>query len=145
MSDAPGRVAGLDLGARRIGVAVSDDLRMTVRPLAVVEARGPKADARVLRAILAGLDVVQLVVGVPLLPSGDEGPSAKRCREKGEDLARRLALPLGLVDESDTTLEAQRILHERPRRRNDGPESQLDALSAALLLEAWLAGQGRLA
>ena len=78
-----GRVAGLDLGERRIGVAVSDDLRMTVRPLGVVQARGPKSDARALRSMLAELDVAQLVVGVPLLPSGDEGPSALRCREKG--------------------------------------------------------------
>lgn len=145
MADAPGRVAGLDLGEKRIGVAVSDDLRMTVRPLAVVEARGPKADARELRALLRDLEITQLVVGVPLLPSGDEGPSARRCREKGEDLARRLALPLAFVDESDTTLEAERILRERPRRKAEGPEHQVDALAAALLLQAWLDGDGRLA
>lgn len=143
MTDA-GRVAGLDLGERRIGVAVSDDLRMTVRPLGVVQARGPKSDARALRAMLVDLEVAQLVVGVPLLPSGDEGPSALRCREKGADLARRLALPLAFVDESDTTLEAQRILDERPRRKTAGADSDIDALAAALLLEAWLAGDGRL-
>ena len=140
----PGRCCGLDLGEKRIGVAVSDDLRMTVRPLGVIESRGPKADARSLRGMLDGLDVVLLVAGVPVLPSGDEGPSAARCREKGADLARRLALPLSFVDESDTTLEAQRILADRPKRRADGPESQVDALAAALLLEAWLADQGRL-
>jgi putative Holliday junction resolvase len=137
-------VAGLDLGTRRIGVAVSDELRMTVRPLGVIEARGPRPDARALREMLAGLDVGLLVAGVPLLPSGDEGPSAVRCRAQAADLARRLALPLAFVDESDTTLEAQRILSERPRRRSGGADAEVDALAAALLLEAWIADQGRL-
>ena len=144
MTEAPGRVAGLDLGERRIGVAVSDDLRMTVRPLGVVQALGPKADARAIRAMLDGLEVGLLVVGVPLLPSGDEGPSAVKCRSKGEDLSRRLALPVAFVDESDTTLEAQRVLAERPRRKASGADSQIDALAAALLLEAWLRDEGRL-
>lgn len=140
----PGRVVGIDLGTKRIGIAVTDDLRMTVRPLAVIEARGPKADARSVRALIAGLGATLLVVGLPLLPSGDEGDSAKRCRERGADLARRLALPLEFVDESDTSLEAERILKERGRRKSGGPESQVDALAAALLLESWLADQGRL-
>jgi putative Holliday junction resolvase len=137
-------VAGLDLGERRIGVALSDDLRMTVRPLGVIAATVPKADARALRAMLVGQDATLLVVGVPLLPSGDEGPSAARCRERGTDLARRLGLPLAFVDESDTTLEAQRVLRDRGRRAT-GAEAEVDALAAALILEAWLADQGRLA
>lgn len=138
-----GRVAGVDLGRRRIGVALSDDLRMTVRPLGTIASRGPKADANALRAMIAGQEVTQIVVGVPLLPSGDEGPSAVSCRQRGADLGRRLGLPVAFVDESDTTLEAQRILRERQRKPR-GAESEIDAMAAALLLEAWLMSQGRL-
>ena len=109
---------------------------MTVRPLGVVASRGPRVDAKAVRALLQGLDVKLLVIGLPLLPSGDEGPAARSARERGDDLARRVGLPHEFHDESDTTLEAQRILDERPRRRG---APAVDALAAVLILESWLA------
>jgi putative Holliday junction resolvase len=132
-----GRVAAIDLGKKRIGLACSDELRMTVRPLGMVEARGARVDAKAIAGMLAGLDVKLVVIGLPLLPSGDEGESATRARERGDDLARRLALPHVFHDESYTTTEAQAILRERPRRG----APQVDALAAALILESWLAQQ----
>jgi len=124
-------VAALDLGTRRIGVAVSDELGVSVRPLGVVPRIGAKRDAAALREMLAGLDIGLLLVGLPLLESGDEGESAARCREQGEDLARRLQLPLEFTDESDTTLEAQ--------RRAGSSRTDIDAIAAAVILEEWLA------
>ncbi len=144
-ADPAGRVIGLDLGLARMGVAVTDERRLTTRPLGVIPVRGARADARALRAMIEGMSVSLLVVGVPLLPSGDESDSSRACRERGQDLARRLQIPVAFVDESDTTLEAERILRERPRRKSGGPEGSVDAIAAALILEAWLADQGRLA
>jgi len=134
----PGRAAAIDLGKRRIGVACCDELRMTVRPLGMVEARGARVDAKAIGALLEGLEVRLLVIGLPLLPSGDEGPAALEARERGEDLARRLGIPHVFHDESYTTTEAQEILRERPSRRS---APQIDALAAALILEGWLAQQ----
>ena len=129
-----GRVAALDLGTRRIGLAVSDETRLTVRTLPALAAVGAKRDAQALRDALAGLDVVLLVVGLPLLPSGDEGDSAKRARAAGEDLARRLQLPVRFVDESLTTVDALRELGGRKVR-----PGEVDSRAAALILEAFLA------
>lgn len=116
---------------------MSDELGLSVRPLGIVSCVGAKRDAAALRLMLEGLDVGLLLVGLPLLDSGEEGESAARCRAQGEDLARRLQLPLEFADESDTTLEAQR------RARESGSKEPIDALAAALLLEEWLARQER--
>ena len=124
---------------------MTDDLRMTARPLGVIQVRGARADARALREMIDDMTVSLIVAGIPLLPSGDESPSSRSCRERGEEFARRLQIPVAFVDESDTTLEASRILRGRPARRSKGVDSSVDALAAVLILEAWLADQGRLA
>ena len=133
LSASPGScVAALDLGTKRIGVAVSDELLLTSRPLGVISCVGPRRDAKALREMFAGRDVSLLVMGLPLLDSGDEGESARRARAQGDDLARRAGIRHEYIDESDTTLEAQRILRDG---RSDAP---VDALAAALILEEWI-------
>ncbi len=131
-----GRVAAVDLGTRRIGVAVSDAERRTSRALGVVDCVGPKTDAKAIRALLEGLDVSLLVVGLPLHESGEDSGAAARARTVGADLARRLELPHVLVDESGTTLEARAVLRDASSRRTD-----VDAVAAALILDAWIAEQ----
>jgi putative Holliday junction resolvase len=121
------------VGTKRIGVAVSDELRMTVRPLGVIACVSPKHDAKALRAMLDGMRVGLLVIGIPLLDSGEEGDSARRTRAAGLELSRRAQIPAEFVDESDTTLEASRILRE------SGGTTPIDAMAAALILEAWMA------
>jgi putative Holliday junction resolvase len=132
-----GRILAVDLGARRLGVAISDELGRLARPLGVVAVRGPRQDASAIRTLLKDLTVRRLVVGLPLLPSGEEGAAAAAARARAADLARRLQLPLDLVDERDTTRDAQALLLElggsRRRRRE-----QVDAMAAVLILETWL-------
>lgn len=131
------RVLAVDLGEARFGVATCDELRLTVRPLGVIESVGPKRDAAALRELAAELRPCLLVVGLPLGPEGEEGPAAIRARERGGDLARRLELPVEFVDEAGTTVEARRRMIEggtsRLRRR------VVDAEAAAIILEIWLA------
>jgi putative Holliday junction resolvase len=139
-------VLALDLGTRRIGVALSDELRLTVRPLGAVDVVGPKRDAKAIRELVGAEKPALVVIGLPLLGSGVEGASAQRARDTGQDLARRLELPHELVDEWGTTLDAQDILRERrggrgASRGSPKPEDDVDALAAAVLLEAWLAGR----
>jgi putative Holliday junction resolvase len=127
-------VAALDLGAARIGVAVTDVMRLTVRPLGTVAVVGPKRDALAIRELLAGRRVVKLLIGLPADEDGAEGPAALRARETGDDLARRLQIPHEFVDEYGTTAEAAELLREDPKRAG----GEVDALAAALILEAWL-------
>jgi putative Holliday junction resolvase len=136
-----GRVLAVDLGDRRIGVAVSDEARRLARPLGTVTARGPKTDARALRELASGLGVTLLVVGLPMLPSGDEGDAARSLRARGVDLARRLELPVEFVDEAHTSRDAVEVLVEEGASRR-GRRERIDETAAVLILEAWLRSGG---
>lgn len=143
-----GRVLAVDLGSRRIGLAVSDETRTAVTELGSVPSVGPKRDAAAIRAVLAsrlgvdwGRTVSLLVVGLPLLPGGDEGEAAAAARHRAADLARRLELPHELVDERGTSVAARRSLREEglSRRRRARESGRVDARAASLILGAWLA------
>lgn len=139
MSRPLGRVLAVDLGERRIGVAVCDESRLAVRPLGVIESVGPKRDAQALRRLTEDLSVELLVIGLPLDACGDEGPSAVRARERGTDLARRMELPVDFADESRSTIEARTRLIEAGTKRSR--RRVVDADAAAVILETWLAEQ----
>ena len=78
-----------------------------------------------------------LVVGVPLLASGDEGEAARALRERGLDLGRRLELPVEFVDEAHTSRDAVRALVEAGASRRDR-RARIDETAAVLILEAWM-------
>ncbi len=130
----------VDLGERRIGVAVCDESRLTVRPLGVIESIGAKRDAQALRRMTSDMDVELLVVGLPLDAQGEEGPKALAAREQGTDLARRMELPVDFADESRSTLVARQRLIEAGTKRSR--RLVVDADAAAIILETWLAERG---
>src|SRR5204863_7413961 len=115
------RIAALDVGEARIGVAVSDELGITAQGLGVVRRVGGRRDLEALGALLAPYAPSRLVVGLPLDMRGTEGAAAVRVRAFAERAAAHLALPLELWDERLTTVAAERLLLEadmsRPRRR----------------------------
>jgi putative Holliday junction resolvase len=127
-------VLALDLGTRRIGVACTDAMRLTVTPLGSVTVVGPKRDAKAIRELVGDRLIARVVIGLPADEDGREGPSAARVRLQGDDLARRLQLEHEYCDEYGTTTEALELLREDPRRAG----GDVDALAAALILEAWL-------
>lgn len=129
------RYLALDLGERRIGLAVGDDEAGLARALPTLHRRGGDADIAALRAIAGAEEVEALVVGLPLTLRGEEGPQARRTRALGEGIARALGLPLEFVDERLTTQHAERF---RSGRRFD-----VDAAAAALLLQQHLDQQTR--
>ena len=132
------RVAALDVGEARIGVAVSDELGITAQPLGVVRRVGGRRDLEALAAMLAPYAPVRLVVGLPLELRGSEGPQAARVRAFAEKAAAHLALPLEFWDERLTTVAAERTLLEadvsRRRRRE-----VVDKIAASLILQGYLA------
>jgi len=130
---------GVDLGDRRIGLAVAELEIGYPRPLATVRrARTPDADAAVIGRAVAGLGVVEVVVGLPLEASGEEGPMAVAARAWAEAIGKRLELPVTLRDERLTSHVAEQRLGPMPRGRSGGPptKTQRDAYRARVDREA---------
>jgi putative holliday junction resolvase len=140
-----GRVAAVDLGQRRIGLAYSDSARTLASPWGTVERSGdPVRDRAAVVAAVQEMEVVTLVVGLPLRLSGGHGPGGGGGLAEVEAL-RGLLEPLGVTvetaDERFTTVEAQRSLRAAGRT---GPQTRkvIDAAAAMVLLQAWLDGAG---
>lgn len=134
------RVLALDLGEKRIGVAISDEGRMLARSLTMLERQSRQQDFERIGRIVGEQGVSLVVVGLPLLASGQEGEKAAWVRNYSDDLQRQLALPVQLWDESYTTVQAEASLRERgirgKRRR-----ARVDAAAAAFILQSYLDAQ----
>jgi putative holliday junction resolvase len=132
------RIVALDVGDATIGVAATDELGLTVHPVRTIRRTASvKADLRTVEELLAELDASKVVVGLPLLASGDEGPQAEKVRDFFERLKRRLHIPAVLWDESLSTVEAEEMLLEadvsRAKRRK-----VIDQLAAVVILKSYL-------
>ncbi len=129
------RIMALDVGGRRIGVAVSDETRLIATPLRYV-LRG-RRDHAAIRSLVETWDVERLVVGMPTGLSGREGPQAAEVRAYAERLAAALNLPLEYWDERLTTTIAEQALISVGTRRAKRRE-QIDAVAAAVILQSYL-------
>jgi putative Holliday junction resolvase len=132
------RIAGLDVGEVRIGVAVSDELGIAAHGVGVVRRVGGRRDLEALVAMLAPYAPERLVVGLPLNMNGSEGPQAARVRAFAAELAAHTGLPVEFWDERLTTVAAGRVLLEADvsRRRRRG---LVDKVAATLILQTYLA------
>ncbi len=126
-----------DVGTARIGMARCDAGGVLAVPLDAVPA-GPDACGAV-AAIAASFDAVEIIVGLPLRLDGTEGPAASHARAWADDLAAHVAMPVRLVDERLTTVEAQRGLHAAGRTTRTS-RSVIDSASAVILLQSVLDG-----
>ncbi|HEV8140543.1 MAG TPA: Holliday junction resolvase RuvX [Pyrinomonadaceae bacterium] len=124
----------LDLGTTRVGVAVSDELRLTVRPLMILERRSWKHLLSDVTKQIESLDVAGLVVGLPLNMDGSEGPAATEARRLAENFRRSLRVPVYVQDERLTTEEAKSL-------KIDSTERLFDAEAAAVILQDFLSAQ----
>src|SRR3989338_5927052 len=136
------RVMGLDVGDRRIGVALSDSLGLTAQPLTVLERRGAAADAAAVRALVEAHGVDTVAVGLPLTMAGARGVQADKVTTFAEQLRRGLSVPVEFVDERLTTVQGERVLREagiRGRRRKQA----IDRVAAQLILQQFLDSKRR--
>lgn len=137
--DRPIRYLAIDLGAKRIGVAVSDPLGLTVQPVMTLERRrNPREDLRSLARLARKFDASEIVVGLPLHMSGEESPRAAKARAFAEELRVLSGLPVHLWDERLTSEEAHQILYEAGHKRQDH-KAVVDQVAAVLILEGFLA------
>lgn len=131
------RVLGLDIGARRIGVAISDPLGRVATPLKVLDARKLAGDLTPLLRLAQEFEPGLLVAGLPLTLSGDIGPQAEEVRKKAEELAHALRLPLEVWDERLSTTEAMRSMSASGVSARDA-RAAVDMVAAALILQGYL-------
>lgn len=140
--DAKGRVLGVDLGLKRTGLAVSDELRVTTRALDNLTPASRASDVAYLKRLCSELEVVDVVIGHPSLPkSGDEGAMAKRARGFADALQTAvdgLGVRVHLVDEAYTSKEAAARLVASGVRKNKR-KAALDSEVARLLVERFVA------
>jgi len=133
-----GRVLSVDLGDVRIGLAISDPLGITAEPLEPLGAIGKKRDLQAVERLVSEMEVATVVVGWPLLLSGEEGPRALAAREFADRLRMRLrGVNVLLWDERLTTVEAERVLIEGGVRRRKR-RGKVDGLAAVLILTGFL-------
>jgi putative Holliday junction resolvase len=133
---APGqRLLGIDPGAKRIGVALTDAALLIATPAAVLP-RGKLAAA--LTPLIARESVGGLVIGLPLSMDGSFGPAAQAARDFGRDLARALSLPWAMMDERLSSAAAQRALTAEADLSRARRAQLVDAMAAAWMLQAFL-------
>ena len=104
---ANGRLVALDLGTKRIGVAVSDELQFTVRPVKTIERIGWKKLLLQIKEILAGFDAVGLIIGLPYNFDGTESEMSREARRLARNFSLSLEIPVILQDERVTSYEAK--------------------------------------
>jgi len=133
----PGRVAGIDYGSVRIGIAISDPDRRIASPLENYTRRGPEQDAERFRRLAAEENVVLFVVGLPLHLDDRESPKSREARQFGRWLTETTGVPVEFFDERFTSREAEEILltGDMTRKRR---KKRMDMLAAQIMLRAYL-------
>ncbi len=135
------RYLGLDIGARRIGVAVSDELGLTAQAvLTLTRKRNPRDDLRSLTRLCRRFGCVGIVAGNPLHLSGEMSAQAARTQAFAEELALMAQLPLTLWDERLTTREAHALLYAAGKPRQEHRQL-VDQVAAVLILQSFLDAQ----
>jgi len=136
----PRRVLALDVGSKRIGVAVSDPLGITAQGLDTIQRQNKRKDWEALSAVLAKYDVAAIVVGLPLRLSGAEGTQSEKMRLFADELRAKSGLPVHLWDELLTSTEANRLLRAT-HLSIDTRGKAVDRMAAILILQSWLAAR----
>lgn len=131
------RVLALDLGTRRIGLAVSDELQLTAQGLPTLVRQNHRVDLEALSRIVSERDVDRILLGDPRRMSGEQGRQSDWVREFATRLQKRLNLPVELWDERLTSREAERTLRGSGIAL-DERKAAIDRLSAVILLQSYL-------
>lgn len=132
------RALGLDLGSKRIGVAISDSRGSIATPIEVVKRVGDrKREHQAIADIVTEWEAEIVVVGMPFSLDGSMGPAAKLCRSESKALRDTLAVPVVTYDERLTTVTAERSLREQ-NMTGQARRQVIDKVAASVILQAWL-------
>lgn len=135
------RVLGLDVGSKRIGLAISDPLGITAQGLETLQRQNKRLDFGQLEKVISDYEVSEIVVGYPLRMSGAEGIQAEKMQRFAEELRQRFPVPVHLWDERLSSAQANRLLRETDmsiKRRGQ----VVDQMAAVLILQSWMDARG---
>ena len=132
-----GKILGLDLGTKTIGVAVSDGMRYSATPLETIKRTKFTQDAERIIALVAENQAVAIILGLPLNMDGTEGPRVQSTRAFARNLSQKLDLPIAFWDERLSTSAVTRMMIEADLRRDRRAEV-VDKLAASYILQGAL-------
>jgi putative Holliday junction resolvase len=133
-----GKLLGLDLGTKTIGVAISDGIRYSATPLETIVRTKFTEDAERIAALIARNDAVGIVLGLPLNMDGSEGPRAQSTRAFARNLAAKVAIPVVFWDERLSTAAVTRMMIEEASLRRVRRAEVVDKLAAGYILQGAL-------
>jgi len=135
------RVLGIDLGSKRIGLAISDELGSIAFPAGILESRGHRRDIAALRSLIEDRGIGRAVVGLPIHMDGRRGPEAEKALSFARALHASAGIPVDTLDERWTSQEAERLMRgtDKRRRRSQRQRGAVDELAASILLRTYLA------
>jgi len=137
-----GRILAVDFGSKNLGLAVSDPTGLIAQGLPTLKRTNRRADLVRLRELVEALGVERILVGHPVHLKGYAGERARQAARFADWLRRELRLPVELVDERLTSVEADNLLRERGASKSERKQAR-DRVAAALLLQTWLDQQAR--
>lgn len=132
------RSLGLDVGDKRIGVALSDPLGMLASPLLVIERKEDAADIAAILQIVKQCKVEKIIVGLPQSMNGTIGAQAEKVKLFGEKLKKESPAPVDFRDERLSTVSAKRMIREAGARKSSKKKGEYDAAAAAIILQTFL-------
>lgn len=135
------RILGVDLGRKRIGLAVTDEDGTIAFPAGTLDSRGRKQDLARLRAMIDERGIERAVVGLPLHLDGRRGPEAEKAVAFAAELAKTAGIPVDTLDERWTSMEAERLLAPTTAKKRDQRRAKgaVDEMAASILLQTYLA------
>ena len=136
----PGRVMALDLGSKRVGVALSDPTRTIAQSYGVVQRKSRDEDFARYQQIMTEQKVTLLVVGLPTTSEGGDSETAVWIRDYIAEFSQQCGVPIQFWDESFTTVQAEDSLRQRGKRGKKARQ-QVDAVAAAFILQSYLDAQ----
>jgi putative Holliday junction resolvase len=131
------RSLGLDIGDKRIGVALSDPGGILASPFTIVNRTDDRADVEAIINIVNQQGVKQIVVGLPRSMDGSIGGQAEKVKSFAQKLSSQTEVPLEFRDERLTTVSAKRLMQSAGRKKTD-KKARDDAIAAALILQSYL-------
>jgi putative holliday junction resolvase len=132
------RSLGLDVGDKRIGLALSDPLGMLASPLLVLERQEDGVDITAILKIVKQSQVEQIIIGLPHSMDGSLGSQAEKVKLFGEKLQKASPAPVDFRDERLSTVSARRMMREAGSRKSSKKKVEYDAAAAAIILQTYL-------
>jgi putative holliday junction resolvase len=132
-----GRFLGVDLGDARVGLAMSDELRMLAHPFQTLNAKTGEHVPQQIADVVSRENIAEIVIGVPRNMDGSYGPAAEKSKLLAEQLRLKLQCPVHLWDERLTTVQAQKALHATGRTEKKS-RAIIDQVAAQIILQAYL-------